>query len=200
MATVTETKVKTAPVTDAAAIHNAGINERYLRLKNAIDEQFEEAKAQATATRASTLAPERPMERVETPTQTVEYGHTRVDSELFTAATLDKTLERNAHLYAQPEISAPTPTVETAAETYSLNMSAVKKAVAAFVGTVAVMLTAIGINTQIIKATELKIAAVQQRNAEVVAQIAAIEEQIAYERSEEVIADFAQANGMVKGN
>jgi DNA replication protein DnaD len=140
------------------------------------------------------------MERVETPTQTVEYGHTRVDSELFTAATLDKTLERNAHLYAQPETSAPTPTVETAAETYSLNMSAVKKAVAAFVGTVAVMLTAIGINTQIIKATELKIAAVQQRNAEVVAQIAAIEEQIAYERSEEVIADFAQANGMVKGN
>ena len=132
-------------------------------------------------------------------TQTVEYGHTRVDSELFTAATLDKTLERNAHLYAQPEISAPTP-VEMAAETYSLNMSAVKKAVAAFVGTVAVMLTAIGINTQIIKATELKIAAVQQRNAEVVAQIAAIEEQIAYERSEEVIADFAQANGMVKGN
>jgi hypothetical protein len=197
MATVTETK--TAPVvTDAAAVHNAGINERYQRLKNAIDEQFEEAKAQAVTPRASTLTPERP---VEMPTQTVEYGHTRVDSELFTAETLDRTLQRSAQTYAAPEVEAPVaPPVAEIAPTYSLNMSAVKKAVAVFGATVTVMLSLIGVNTQIIAATEARIAGIEQKNAELVAEIAELEERIAYERSEEVVAAWAQENGMVKGN
>lgn len=202
MATLTETKtrVQQTAVDSAAALHNAQINERYLRLKNAVDEQFEEAKAEAYAPRASVIAPERPVQTAAP--ETVEFTHTRVDSPLFTAETLDKTLERNAVKEEAVILEMPvaTPVQETAATSYSLNMSAVKKAVAAFVGTVAVMLTAIGINTRIINANEAKIAMIEQKNAAVVAEIAELQEQIAIEESEEAIAAFAQANGMVKGN
>ncbi len=201
MATFTETMTReqAAAVENAAALHNAQINERYLRLKNAIDEQFEEVKAEAYAPRASVLAPEKPVETVAP--ETVEFTHTRVDSPLFTAETLDRTLERNAVAEQETVLEMPTaaPTMEVA-PAYSLNMSAVKKAVAAFVGTVAVMLTAIGINTQIINANEAKIAMIEQRNAAVVAEIAELQQQIAIAESEETIAAFAQANGMVKAD
>lgn len=200
MATLTETKtIRQAPAEDnAAALHNAQINERYLRLKNAVDEQFEEARAEAYAPRASVLAPERPVETAAP--ETVEFTHTRVDSPLFTAETLDRTLERNAvQEEAVLEMPMAAPVQETAAS-YSLNFSAVKKALAAFVGTVAVLLTAIGINTRIINANEAKIAMIEQQNAAVVAQIAELQGQIAIAESEETIAEFAQANGMVKGN
>ncbi len=200
--TATMTREQEAAVEKAAALHNAQINERYLRLKNAIDEQFEEARAEAYAPRASVLAPEKPVETVAPETvapETVEFTHTRVDSPLFTAETLDRTLERNAVAEQPAVMEMPTamPTMEVA-PAYSLNMSAVKKALAAFVGTVAVMLTAIGINTQIINANEAKIAMIEQRNAAVVAQIADLQEQIAIAESEETIAAFAQANGMVR--
>ena len=201
MATFTETMTReqAAAIENAAALHNAQINERYLRLKNAIDEQFEEVKAEAYAPRASVLAPEKPVET--TKPETVEFTHTRVDSPLFTAETLDRTLERNAVAEQETVLEMPTvaPTMEVA-PAYSLNMSAVKKAVAAFVGTVAVLLTVIGINTQIINANEAKIAMIEQRNAAVVAEIAELQEQIAIAESEETIAAFAQANGMVKAD
>ena len=90
MATFTVTMTREQQATaEAAALHNAQINERYLRLKNAVDEQFEEVKAQAYAPQASVLAPERPLETV-APEQ--EFTHTRVESPLFTAETLDKLL------------------------------------------------------------------------------------------------------------
>lgn len=199
MATLTKTRVQQTAVDSAAALHNAQINERYLRLKNAIDEQFEEAKAEAYAPRASVLAPERPVETAAP--EAVEFTYTRVDSPLFTAETLDRTLERNAAYEEASVLEMPVaaPVQETAAS-YALNMSAVKKAVAAFVGTVAVLLTAIGINTRIINANEAKIAMIEQRNAAVVAEIAELQEQIAIAESEETIAAFAEANGMVKGN
>ena len=197
MATFTATMTREQQATaEAAALHNAQINERYLRLKNAVDEQFEEVKAQAYAPQASVLAPERPLETV---ALEQEFTHTRVESPLFTAETLDKTLERNAQAEQTIALEIPTaaPTMEIA-PTYSLNMTAVKKAVAAFVGTVAVLLTAIGINTQIINANEAKIAMIEGRNAAVVAEIAELQEQIAIAESEETIAAFAQANGMVR--
>ena len=199
MATATETKTQVMPVVDEATVHNAGISERYLRLKNAIDEQFEEAKAQATSARASVLSPERPPEVVQ-PTQ-MEYGHTRVQSELFTVQTLDRTLERHAEsVSVQPEIVLPSVQPQAQEDSYSLNMSVVKKALLIFASTATVLLSIIGINTQIINATEARIAGLTQKNAEIVAEIEELQEKIAYEKSEEVIASFAEANGLVKGN
>ncbi|MBQ8319958.1 MAG: hypothetical protein IJX81_03665 [Clostridia bacterium] len=205
MATLTETKTtQQTPVVDAAAaLHNAQINERYLRLKNAVDEQFEEARVDATTPRASVLAPERPAEVIAPDVERVEYGHTRVESPLFTAETLDRTLQRNAEVAATyaPEMPAYAPVEALAVQTESYSLtSAAKKLIAAFVGTVTVMLSVIGINSRIISNNELKIAAVQAQNAEVVAQIEELRAQIEIAESEEAIAEFAQANGMVKGN
>lgn len=173
-----------------AELHNARINNMYSILKNAESEQLEQLWAEAKReTRASVIAPEKP---VETPA----YGHTRVESDLFTAETLDRTLGRTMPAPAPVEVETATIENQEAEEvTFSLTNTA-KKAIAIFASVATIMLSMIGVNTHIINRREAQIRALEANNANMRSAITRLEKKIAYESSEDVIRDWAQQMGL----
>jgi hypothetical protein len=179
-----------AVVDREAELHNSRINNMYSILKNAESEQLEQLWAEAKReTRASILAPEKP---VEAPT----YEHTRVESDLFTTKTLDRTLERAIPTQA-PAYAETAATVEQQSETVVFSLTtAAKKAIAIFASAVTVMLTMLCVNTQIINKREAQIRAIEASNASMRESIELMEEQIEYESSEEVIREWAKARGL----
>ena len=182
----------TAVIDRAAELHNSRINNMYSILKNAESEQLEQLWAEAQREmNASVVAPEKP---VEAPV----YEHTPVQSDLFTAETLDRTLQRTLPAYRTEY--APTQTVETQQSeevVFSLT-SAAKKAIAIFASAATIMLTMIGVNTRIINNREAQIRAMEASNANARAAITKLEEKIAYEASEDMIREWAAENGLVK--
>jgi hypothetical protein len=207
MATYQENNQRTLVVDREAQEHNAQISERYQRLKNAEEQQFAEFSNQGVY--ATTYAPERsaPVQQPTQQPQVPQYGHTRVESPLFTVETLERTWQRNetAYMPAQPEvIPQPQTIVEQTAKaevqpTYSLT-SAAKKMIAAVSVAVTVMMTMIGINSHVLRTQELQIAAQEASNAAARAELVRIQNDISVNSSEEAIGTWAQANGMVKGN
>lgn len=200
---------------EAAALHNAQINERYQRLLNAEAEQFaqfEEESERVFAPRASVLAPERPAESTFTQQPKVtEFVRPREDMSIFTPEALDKAIEMNAPVApvapAAPVMEAPAravaqpvqapQAVAVASVQYSLNTFA-KAMIAAFVAVVIVMLTVIGINSNIIRQKRLKVEKLEQKNQELIEQKAEIEERIRNATSEETIRQYAESQGMIQ--
>lgn len=183
-------KRPTTVVDREAELHNSRINDMYSILKNAESEQLEQLWEEAKRTpRASVVAPEKP---VETPT----YGHTRVESDLFTAERLDKTLERTMPAPA-PVAVETVPEIDHQAEEFTFSLTtAAKKAIAIFASMATIMMTMIGVNTHIINQREAQIRALEASNASMRASIAQLEEQIEYESSEEVIREWAARRGL----
>ena len=174
--------------------HNSRINGLYTILQTAESEQLEQLWEEATrAPRASVVAPEKPAE-------TPVYEHTPVQSDLFTAATLDRTLERTVGVQApaytpvaSPAI-AVTPTAKPEAVSFSLTTAA-KKAIAVFASAVTIMTALICVNTQIINAREAQIASLEAANAGARLQLAQIESDIERYSSEEEIRRWGENEG-----
>lgn len=201
--------VKTPVVDEAAALHNAQINERYQRLLDVEAEQFaqfaEENYAAPTA-RASVLTPERPLERtVEQRPTVTEFVRTREDYDIFTPEVLDRTIQReevNVQPTAQAEIApsvaavAPVAAVETKAE-YGLSPFA-KAAIACFTGVVVAMLAVIGVNSHVINQKRMRIKNLEEKRQELTEQNEELRRRIEQATSEETILEYAQSQGMVE--
>ena len=184
---------KTMVIDQEAEVHNARINNMYTILQNAESEQLERLWEEAKrAPQASVLAPEKP---VEVPV----YEHTPVQSDLFTPATLDRTIERNVPVYPAYQPAPTQVAVEAEKEefTYSLT-SAAKKAIAIIASAAAVMMTLICVNTHAINLRKAEISALELSNANARVAIAQLEEQIAIESSEESIREWAFTQGLIE--
>lgn len=177
-----------------AELHNARINNMYSILSNAGSDELESLWEQAKqAAHASVVAPEKPA--------TPEYEHTPVNSDIFTAETLDRTIGRSAATYApsyMPMPSAPAVETQKAEEVVFSLTSAAKKAIAIFASAATVMMTLICVNTNVIKAQNAKLAALEASNASARAQLAQIHEDIEHYGSEEVIYEWAAEQGLVQ--
>lgn len=198
MATAVETKVVQDEALREAERHNALIKQRYELLKSASEDQINESVSSVdqNVTRAysATLTPERPVYTPTAPT----YTHTRVDSPIFTPETLDKTIGATATMVSPVEVAAPqaVETPATVQATFSLTRFAFA-AMAAVVMVVALMLAAIGALSNISMQNSIKIRQLEDRKADLQAQISEVEEQIADVRSEEYIKAWAKENGFV---
>ena len=184
---------KTMVIDKEAELHNSRINNMYTILQNAESEQLERLWEEAKhAPQASVLAPEKP---VEAPV----YEHTPVESDLFTPATLDRTIERNVPLYPAYQPAPTQVAVEAEQEEYTFSLTSMaKKAIAIFASAAAVMMTLICVNTHIINKRRAEINALELSNANARATIAQLEEQIAIESSEEAIREWAIAEGLIE--
>ena len=184
---------KTTVIDKEAELHNSRINNMYTILQNAESEQLERLWEEAKrAPQASVLAPEKPAE-------VPVYEHTPVQSDIFTPATLDRTIERNVPVYP---VYQPAPTqvaVEAEQEEYSFSLtSAAKKAIAIFASAAAVMMTLICVNTHTINLRKAEISALELSNANARVAITQLEEEIAEESSEEAIRAWARAQGLIE--
>ena len=188
---------KTMVIDKEAELHNSRINNMYTILQNAESEQLERLWEEAkNAPQASVLAPEKP---VEAPVETPTYEHTPVESDLFTPATLDRTIERNVPLYPAYQPAPTQVAVEAEQEEYTFSLTSMaKKAIAIFASAAAVMMTLICVNTHIINKRRAEINALELSNANARATIAQLEEQIAIESSEESIRAWALAEGLIE--
>ena len=184
---------KTTVIDKEAELHNSRINNMYTILQNAESEQLERLWEEAkNAPQASVLAPEKPAE-------TPVYEHTPVESDLFTPATLDRTIERSVPLYPAYQPAPTQVAVEAEQEEYTYSLTSMaKKAIAIFASAAAVMMTLICVNTHIINQRRAEINALELSNANARVAIAQLEEQIAIESSEESIRAWALAEGLIE--
>ena len=209
MATLLEhERVQTLTQTREAQLHNAGINERYRRLRDAEERQFGESNQAEQTVYASVLAPERPVftapmtENVPTVEQTptvTEYVRNVVESPVFTTEKFDAITETMA-VQAPIEMPAQAPmaVVAVAQEAqYSLSNMA-KVVMAVFAALVTVMLAVICINTQIINQKTLQLQALETQRAELLEENAEIQSRIMEARSEESIREYANSQGMIE--
>lgn len=183
---------KIAVMDREAELHNSRINSMYSILSNASSDELEALWEEAKHAKASAvIAPEKP---VEAPV----YGHTPVQSDLFTAETLDRTLERTAEVYApaMPQQTVAAEQAEVAAK-FSLTHAA-KKAIAIFASVTTVMLAAICVNTQWINNREAKIAALEANNASARIELASLQAENEYNASEEAIREWAVGAGLIE--
>lgn len=183
---------KIAVMDREAELHNSRINSMYSILSNASGDELEALWEEAKRAKASAVvAPEKPAE-------TPNFEHTPVQSDLFTAQTLDRTLERTAGAYA-PTMPQQTVAVEqqTVAVQFSLTRAA-KKAIAIFASAATVMLAMVCVNTQWINNREAKIAALEANNASARMELAALQAENEYNASEEVIRQWAVGAGLIE--
>ena len=216
MATLLEyerTETQAQPQTREAQIHNAGIKERYRRLRDAEERQFNESNATENTIRASVLAPESPVfispveenvAAVEQMPTVTEYVRAYVESPVFTTEKFSGiTAEAPVAAYSPVEIPAQAPVAAAAAVAvsqeaqYSLSRMA-KIVMAAFAALVVVMLSVICINTQIINQKTLQLRALEEQRAELLEENEAIQSRIAQARSEETIREYAKSQGMIE--
>ena len=192
---------KTTVIDKEAELHNSRINNMYTILQNAESEQLERLWEEAKhAPQASVLAPEKPVEApVEAPAEAPVYEHTPVESDLFTPATLDRTIERSVPLYPAYQPAPTQVAVEAEQEEYTYSLTSMaKKAIAIFASAATVMMTLICVNTHIINQRRAELAALELSNANARVAIAQLEEQIAIESSEESIREWAIAQGLIE--
>ena len=184
---------KIAVMDREAELHNSRINSMYSILSNASSDELEALWEEAKHAKASAavIAPEKPAEAP-------VYGHTPVQSDLFTAETLDRTLERTAEVYApaMPQQTVSAEQAEVAAK-FSLTHAA-KKAIVIFASVTTVMLAAISVNTQWINNREAKIAALEANNASARIELATLQAENEYNASEEAIREWAVGAGLIE--
>lgn len=190
MATMTESKTieKTAQVRDVQAeLHNAQIRERFRALQQAEESQFksvfgESGAEHIRAPQATVLTPERPT--------TQERTHT----DLFTTATLDRVIERNATTAEKSVAAGASVQMESAAVVEDFTISRFAKVVAAvFATAVVAMLTIICVNTQVIRQKGERLNQLQAEKAQISQEYAEVLSDIEQAKSEETIRAFADA-------
>ena len=191
-----------------AELHNAQIKERYRRLQDAENSQFNQSQpinATAYTVRASVLTPER---TYTAPTQTPAVEQRPQVTEFVreeiavSTATPVQTVQAPVQainpvqeIYIAPT-QAPVQTQAVAVEeSYSLSRAA-KMVMAAFAAVVVMLLTIIGINSGIIRQNEAYLAQLEQTNVALQQEYAELQADIAEAKSEDVILEYARSKGM----
>ena len=203
MATLEDVRTKEIAALKEAELHNAGIQERYRRLREAEERQFSNTTQNATeyTVRASVLTPEKPafstFESVEKTAQTpqvTEFVRERVSAPVFPAQNFTQAV--------QAPIEIPVARVEQAVQTqqvaqYSLSSFA-KKAIVAFCATVTLMTALIGVNTHLINQKRAEIQSLQTRQQQLLKENEEVQRRIEEATSEESIREYALSKGMIK--
>lgn len=201
MSTLLERKT----VTTEEERHNAMISERYRKLLNAIDDQYSSETPVVTQNAyAPVYTQEAPVSVDNTPTmeqvpQVTEYAPSQVAASVFTAEKLDRMAETNDFVSAPVVNEAPKTVVRaaTAAQvSYSLTPLA-KIVLAAFTVLVTLMLTFIGINSQIIQRKTLRLKNLEEKKQELMERNEEIQRYIAELQTEESILQRATEAGLI---
>ncbi len=207
-----EEQVQIRDAQTEAQKHNALISERYKRLQNAVANQFAEEVRTEERSAGSDYA------NVETPEKTTYISPSavnsatyeqmptvteyisRVSSALFTAERFDRMQAMDEEAISAPvAIASPVQAAVKMEAQYSLSSMA-KLVMAVFAVVIVAMLTLICVNTQAISAKRMNIQLLEERKAELVEQNAQVQQRIEDAKSEETIREYAESQGMVKGN
>ena len=208
MATLEDVKTKEIAALKEAELHNAGIQERYRRLREAEERQFSAPTQNAAdyTVRASVLAPEKPAfstfesvpQTAQTP-QITEFVRERVTSPVFTTEKFETLTVEQA---VQAPVEIPVARVEQTAQAvevaqYSLSSFA-KKAIVAFCATVTLMTSLIGVNTHLINKKRVEIENLQIRQQQLLRENEEVQRRIEEATSEESIREYALSQGMIE--
>ena len=206
--------------TQEAQQHNALIKERYRRLQNAEADQFatntQEQYRAKDAVRAAVLAPEAPVYTApvyaETPVmeqtpQITEYVRSRIETPVFTTEKFNGMQQAQAAAIVAPapvqampvDVYMPTQAATVSTEVQFSLSRAAKIAMAAFGATVTVMLSLIGINTHIINQKAVRIQELEQKKQELIEYNEELQRRIEAAQSEETIRQYAESQGMIRG-
>lgn len=189
---------------EEAQKHNAMINERYLRLQNAVADQFsndtsvqgaENANAEAVVEEAPLyISPSNVASLEQVPSVTEYVAPTA--AALFTTQKFEA-MQAYEQANAMPvEFAAPTKATETVEEVhYSLTPLA-KIVMAVFTFVVVAMLTLICVNTQIIRQKKVQLKNLEQKKEQLMEQSEDLQRRIEAARSEETIRQYALENGL----
>jgi cell division protein FtsL len=182
------------------------ISERYRKLLNAIDDQYSSATPVATQNAYSPVyteetpvyAPVDSTPVVEQTPQVTEYAPSQVAASIFTAEKLDRMAEED---FAPTVVvnEAPKTVVKAATVTqvsYSLSPLA-KMVLAAFTALVVVMLTFIGINSQIIQRKTIRLKNLEEKKQELMERNEEIQRYIAELQTEDNVMQRATEAGLI---
>ena len=201
MSTLLERKT----VTTEEERHNAMISERYRKLLNAIDDQYSSETPVVTQNAyAPVYTQEAPVSVDNTPTmeqvpQVTEYAPSQVAASVFTAEKFDRMAEADDFVSAPAVNEAPKTVVRaaTAAQvSYSLTPLA-KIVLEAFTVLVTLMLTFLGINSQIIQRKTLRLKNLEEKKQELMERTEEIQRYIAELQTEESILQRATEAGLI---
>lgn len=201
MSTLLERKT----VTTEEERHNAMISERYQRLLSAIDDQYssetpvvnQTAYAPVYTEEAPVYAPVESTSVAEQVPQVTEYAPSQVAASVFTTEKLDRVADDFAPTVVVNE--APKTVVKAATVTavsYSLSPLA-KVVLAAFTALVVIMLTFIGINSQIIQRKSIRLKNLEEKKQELMERNEELQRYIAELQTEESIVQRATQAGLI---
>ncbi len=186
-------------------IHNSQIKERFKKLQNIEADQFARFNNEPmnVSNSSITLTPDRvDVDKTAQAQRVTEYTRKAEDMSLFTADTLDRTIENtvvDTPINVVPENPVVTPANVTAVkerEEYGLTPLAMW-ALAAFATLVVLLLTVIGINSSIIAQKRMRIEKLEEKRQELLDERAELQTRIDNATSEETIRNFAMENGWV---
>ena len=185
---------------EEAQKHNAMINERYLKLQNAVADQFSnDTTTQEVGAKAETVVEETPLYISPSNVATLEQAPRVTEYVAPTAAALFTTQKFEAvkafeqTQTAPVEIAAPVQATATEVQ-YSLTPLA-KIMMAVFTFVVVAMLTMIGINSQIIRQKKIQLKNLEEKKEQLMEKSEEIQRRIEAAKSEETIRQYAEANG-----
>ena len=194
MATLLENQLQAQRASELEAqLHNAQINERYRRLKEAENDQFAALSDESIT-----------FNHLETPIAPTEYTHTKVDSPIFNVETLQRVIQNGLPNAIEELVSTPTQAPVATQSTEMQEEKAyltrfAKLVAAAFMVLVALLMTVICINTQVINNKTVQLGELEATRQQLVEENIRLQQQISEAMSDEVIAEFARSIGMVQG-
>lgn len=186
-------------------IHNSQIKERFKKLQNIEANQFARFNNEPMNVGGSsvTLTPDRvDVDKTAQSQRVTEYTRKAEDMSLFTADTLDRTIENTVVdmpknvVSENPVVIPNNVTAIKEREEYGLTPLAMW-ALAAFATLVVLLLTVIGINSSIITQKRMRIEKLEEKRQELLDERAELQARIDNATSEETIRNFAMENGWV---
>ena len=184
---------------EEAQKHNAMINERYLRLQNAVADQISNDTTAQTEAKVETVVEETPLYISPSNVATLEQAPRVTEYVAPTAAALFTTQKFEAvKAYEETqtppvEMLAPVQATETEVS-YSLTPLA-KIVMAVFTFVIVAMLSVICVNTQIIRQKKVQLKNLEQKKEQLMEKSEELQRRIEAAKSEETIRQYAEANG-----
>ena len=185
---------------EEAQKHNAMINERYLKLQNAVADQISNDTVQKEK-QAETAAEEAPLYISPSNAATLEQAPRVTEyvaptaTALFTTQKFEAVKAYEQTQTAPVEMLTPVQAMETSMEAqYSLSPLA-KVVMAVFTFVIVAMLSMICVNTQIIRRKKVQLKNLEEKKEELMEKSEEIQRRIEAAKSEETIRQYAEANG-----
>ena len=186
---------------EEAQKHNAMINERYLRLQNAVADQISNDTTAQTEAKVEPVVEETPLYISPSNVATLEQAPRVTEYVAPTAAALFTTQKFEAvKAYEETqtppvEMLAPVQATETEVS-YSLTPLA-KIVMAVFTFVIVAMLSVICVNTQIIRQKKVQLKNLEQKKEQLMEKSEELQRRIEAAKSEETIREYAQSQGIV---